>query len=125
MWRWRRCTEIQTLVEGVKNVKCLGRPLYQTDNKWMEVLRSVKRVWRVWEILGKILRREVADSKVEEMFYRAVAEIERTVEGAKTRFLRKILVKRGYWKADRTWSTPNVEEVREATGTQSETTYIG
>ena len=45
-------------------------------------------------------------------------------EGTHTGFLKKITGKRARRKADRTWYNTAAEEVREAAGTQSDTTYI-
>ena len=67
-----------------------------------------------------MLRREGADPKVAEMFYRAVtqavllfglntwvilATMERILEEAEMGFLIKITVKRARWNTDRTWVT--------------------
>ena len=65
-------SEGETLVEGAAQIKYLGRPLDQTDDNWTEVQRNAKRAQKVWGILGKILQREGADTKVLEMFYRVV-----------------------------------------------------
>ena len=74
------------------------------------------------------------------MFYRSVVQVvllfvleswvlseamSRKVEVTHTRFLRQIMGKRVWQRADRTWSTTAAEEVRESAGTQSATTYIG
>ena len=87
-----------------------------------------------------MLQREGPDSKVAAIFYRAVvqavllfssdawvllAAMERTAEGTQSGFLQQIRGKRARRRADRTWFTTAAEEVREAAGTQSVTTYIG
>ena len=46
------------------------------------------------------------------------------MEGTHTFIMRQITGKRVWHGADSTWSTPAAEEVGEAAGTQSETTYI-
>ena len=51
--------------------------------------------------------------------------MERTLEGAHTRFLRQITSKRARWKADKTWVIPKAKLVREAAGPQAEMSYIG
>ena len=129
IWRYlkmaERCRDMEfilyrregdALVEGVANFKYMGRKLDQTDYDWPVVRRNVKRAQRVWGMLGKLLRREGADPKVAEMFYRAVthpvllfgsetwlisAVMERTVEGNNTKFLRQITGKRSQRKSDR------------------------
>ena len=53
-----------TLVGGVTNFKCLGRPLYQTEIDWPSLQQNYKRLWRVWRRLGDIIIREGAESKV-------------------------------------------------------------
>ena len=44
------------LVEGVTQLKYLGRPLDQYDNTWPEIHWNIRRAWKVWGRLGKILR---------------------------------------------------------------------
>ena len=88
--------------------------------------------------MGKIIRREGADLKVMEIFYRAVTQavflfsletwvllvaMERMVEAMHVGFTRQITGKQAWQKADGTWVNPNAEVVREAAGTQSEMTY--
>ena len=87
-----------------------------------------------------MLRREGAEPRVLEMFYRAVeklvllfgsetwvlsAAMERQGEGTHNGFLKQITGKRAQKIAYGTWETPGAELVREAAGTQSEMTYIG
>ena len=87
-----------------------------------------------------MLQRERADSSVAEMFYRVLlqvvflffleslflsTEMERTVEGTHTKFLRQITGKRAWRREDGTWFIPETEKVRELTGTKSGKTYIG
>ena len=66
---WRKG---DTLVDGVETFKYLGRPLDQTYGEWTVVRRNIKRARRVWGRLGKMLRREGADTKVATILYRAV-----------------------------------------------------
>ena len=77
-------------------------------------------------MLGKLLRREGADPRVAEMFYRAVAQallllgsetwvvlavMKINMEGTPTVFLRKITGKLVWWKADGIQVTPRAEVV--------------
>ena len=83
---------------------------------------------RVWGILVKMLRRELSDPKVVEMFYREVIHVLllfvldawfllAAVERMHTGFLRKITGKRARRKAVGTGFNPKVEVVQEAVGT--------
>ena len=45
------------LVEGMVQLKYLGRPLDQMDDDWLMVRQNVKQARRVWGRLGKMLRR--------------------------------------------------------------------
>ena len=45
------------LVERVENFKCLGRPLYQSDDDWTAKRWNIKRLQKLWGRLGKLLRR--------------------------------------------------------------------
>ena len=47
------------LVEGVAQFKYLGRPLNQTDENWLVGRRKVKRAWKFWGTLGKMLQMEL------------------------------------------------------------------
>ena len=38
----------RNMVEGVATSKHLGRILYQTGNDWLEMIRNIKRVQKVW-----------------------------------------------------------------------------
>ena len=49
-------------IERVENFKYLGRMLDQSENDWPEVCRNVGKAIRVWSRLGKMLRREGAES---------------------------------------------------------------
>ena len=144
-----RCGEMDFSLEGgegeerVDNVtrfRYLGRPLDQTDDDWTDVWRNIMRTRLVWGRLGTLLRREGADPRVAEMFYRAVdqaillygsetwvisAAMERKVEGTHIGLLRQITGKRARRLGDGTWETPGAEEVREVAQTQSAMTYIG
>ena len=94
------------MVEGVANFKYMGENLDQTDDNWPAVRQNIMCTRLVWGRLGKLLRREGAELKVSEKFYRAVAQsvllfglenwvlseaMERKVEGTHTCFLRQIM----------------------------------
>ena len=96
-------------------------------------MNADQRVWRVWGRLRNLLQREGADSKVVEIFYRTVVQavllfgscfwflltaMEIMAEGTHSRFLRQIVVKRSWQRADGTWFTPELEEVWEAAGNE-------
>ena len=128
------------LLEGVVTFKYLGRPLDQTDDDWMAIIRKRKRVSKVWGRLGKMFIREGADTRVLEMFYRAVAQavllfglytwvllevMERKLERTHTGFLRQITGKRSERKEEGMWVNTRAEVVWGAAGNQSEMTYTG
>ena len=84
------------------------------------VIWNVNQDQRVWGRLGKFLRREGAEPKVAEMFYRVVtqtvllfgsetwvlpAAMEMTLGGTHTGFMRKIMGKRFKQKAYGMWVT--------------------
>ena len=48
-------------IERVETFKYLGRILDLLDDDWLEVLWNVKKARRVWNWLGKLLRREGAE----------------------------------------------------------------
>ena len=48
-------------IEGVETFKYLGRILDRYDNDWPAVLRNVGKAYRVWNRLGKLLRKEGAE----------------------------------------------------------------
>ena len=94
----------------------------------------------IWRRLGTLLRQEGVESRVVEMFYRAVvqeislyglekwvlsAATKKKVEWEHTGFLRKITGKRAQQIVDGTWETPGAEVIWEAAETQLEMTYIG
>ena len=62
------------MVEEVETFKYMGRTLDQKGDDWPKIRQNIKRVGTVWGKLGKILRWEVADPRMVEMFYRAVAQ---------------------------------------------------
>ena len=66
--------EGDALVEGMENFKYLGRPLDQTYDGWPLVIRNIKRAQKVWERLGKLLRREGLETRVEGILYRVVTQ---------------------------------------------------
>ena len=102
--------------------------------------RSITRARLVWGRLGTLILREGAETRVAEMFYRAVvhmillyrlgtwvllSSMEKKVKGIHTGFLQKITGKRAQRLGERTWKTPGAEGAREADGIQLEMTYIG
>ena len=128
------------MVEVVENFNYIKQTLYQTNDDWPAVRQNIMCARSVWGRLGTLLRREGVDHKVSEMFYRAVAqvlllfvsetwvllaEMERKVEREHTGFLKQVMRKQAQRIADRTWETPGVEVVQEATGTYLAMTYIG
>ena len=58
------------LVEVVANFKYLCRILDQTGDDWQAIRMNIKQVRKVWGRLGELPRREGADPRVVEMFYR-------------------------------------------------------
>ena len=64
--------EVGALLEGVEQFKCLGCPLYETDDDWLVVWWNYKPVLRVWGRLVNILQREGSDTEVAAIFYRVV-----------------------------------------------------
>ena len=61
-------------IEGVETFKYLGRIFDRSDDNWPAVLWNVGKACRVWDRLGKLLRREGVDAQVSAMFYRAVVQ---------------------------------------------------
>ena len=61
-------------VENVPNFRYLGRPLDQTDDDWTDVRRNIMRARSVWGRLETLLRREGAETRVSEIFHRAVVQ---------------------------------------------------
>ena len=115
-------------VENVPTFRYLGIPLDQTDYEWMDVRRNIIS-----------LRREGAETKVSEIFYRLVVQaillyrferwvlldsMAKRVEGTHTEFLRLITGKRARRLGDGTWEIPGTEGVREASVIQSMRIYI-
>ena len=111
----------------------------QTENNWPEIRRNTKQARMVWGRLGKLLRREGANPRLAEMFYRTVAKlvllfgletwvllsvIERKVEGIHTGFMMHITGKQARRKADRIWVTLRAEVVWEEVGPWLEIYYI-
>ena len=62
-------------MEEVATFKYLGRHLDQTYDDWPVIRRNIKRVKKVWGVLGKFLIRKGADPSVVEMFYRVVINV--------------------------------------------------
>ena len=65
--------EVEKMVGGMENFKYLGRTLDQTYDDWPVVGLNIMRARLVWGRMRTLLRREGADPRVSEMFYRAVA----------------------------------------------------
>ena len=61
-------------VENVPTFRYMGRPIDQTDDDWTAVHRNIMRSRLVWGRLGTLLRREGADTKVQESFYMEVVQ---------------------------------------------------
>ena len=61
-------------VENVPTFRYLGRPLDQMDDDCPAMRRNIMRARSVWGRLETLLRREGADPKVSESFYRAVVQ---------------------------------------------------
>ena len=89
-------------MEGVEQLKYLGRTQDQTYGDWLDVRQNFKWAWKFWGRMGKIMRREGAYTKVAALFYRVVVQavilsgleswvmatsMEKMVEGAHTRLL--------------------------------------
>ena len=136
------------LVEGVAQFKYLGRTIYQTDDKYPATLWNIKRAWKFWGKLGKMMLRDGADTQGLENFYSSAvqevlifvseswvlsglelwvlsAAMESTVEGTHTGLLQDIIGKRVQQNPDSTWLTPVAEVILEAAGIQLVVTYIG
>ena len=64
----------EEIIEGVETFKYLGRILNRSDNDWPWVLQNVGKACRIWNRLGKLLRREGAEPRVSAMFYQAVVQ---------------------------------------------------
>ena len=92
-------------IEGVETFKYLGRILDWSYNNWLAVLSNFRKARRVWNRLGKLLRREQAEPRLSAIFYQAVfhtvllfwAEtwvlseaMSRNLEGVHVVFLRQI-----------------------------------
>ena len=97
------------------------------------------RARSVWGRLGALLRREGADPKVSESFYRAVvqaiilygsetwvllASMKKRIEETHTEFLQMITGKRAKQLGDGTWETPRAEVIQDAAVTQLDRIYI-
>ena len=90
----------------------------QSDDDCPEVLRNVRKARRVWNRLGKLLRREGAEPRVSAMFYRSVVHtvllfgaetwvlseaMSRNMERVHVDFLRRITGQREVRQEDGTW----------------------
>ena len=105
-------------IEGVDTFKYLGGILDRYDNDCLAVLRNVGKARRVWNQLGKLLRREGEEPQVFAIFYRVVVQSvllfgEETwvLSEARSRKLEGVHVGFLWWKTsqgavrqkDRTW----------------------
>ena len=61
-------------IEKVETFKYLGRILDRLDDDWNAVLQNFGKAFRVWNRLGKLLRREGADPRVSVVFYWVVVQ---------------------------------------------------
>ena len=52
------------MVEGVENFKYLGQILDQTDDDWPAIRQNIMRARLVCGRLGKLMRREGAETRV-------------------------------------------------------------
>ena len=60
------------LLEGVTHFQYFDRTLENTDNECTTVHLNIGKEWAVRRRLGKLLRREGADIRISDLFYRAV-----------------------------------------------------
>ena len=61
-------------MEAVSELRYLGRLLTATEDNWPVVDGNIKKAWRIWGRLAKVLGREGADPKVSRTFYIAVTQ---------------------------------------------------
>ena len=61
-------------MEAVTEFRYLGRLLKATDDDWPEVAGNIKKAWRSWGRLAKVLGREGEYPKVSQTFYIAVTQ---------------------------------------------------
>ena len=54
-------------MEGVAQLKYLGRPLYQYNDDWLAIRQIIRRAQKVWGWKGNILQWEGASDHVSEM----------------------------------------------------------
>ena len=102
-------------------------------------LKKSGRACRVWNRLGKLLRRQGTEARVSAMFYRSVfqtvlifgedtwffpEEISRNLEGVHVGFLRQITGQRVVQQEEGTWRQVAAQKVLEKAGTQPLGTYI-
>ena len=62
------------ILENVPTFRYLGRPLDQMDDYCPAMRRNIMQARSVWGRLETLLRREGADPKVSESFYRALVQ---------------------------------------------------
>ena len=90
----------------------------RSDEDWPAVFWNIGKAHRVWNRLGKLLRREGAELQVSAMFYQAVVKsvlllgvetwvlsdvMSRKIEGVRVGFLRQITRQRSVRQKDGTW----------------------
>ena len=96
-------------MDNLTTFRYLVKPLDQIDDDWPAVRRNIMRARSVWGRLGTFIRREGAEPKVSEIFYRAVvqaiilygleawvllASMAKRLEGTHTEFLQLITRKK-------------------------------
>ena len=94
-------------------------------NYWQEVCKNFVKACRVWSRMGKLLRKEEAESQVYAIFYREVVRavllfgsetwflseaISQDLEGVHVGFLRQITGKRVVRQRDETWRSVTSEK---------------
>ena len=67
--------EDETLVEGVKKLKYIGRTLEHTANDWTGLHRNIGKDQAVCHRFGKLMRREGTENRVSFLLYREVINV--------------------------------------------------
>jgi hypothetical protein len=73
----RRASDIVFTIKGIpiENVRdfiYLGRMLSSSDEDWPDVNKNLVKARRKWDLISHVQRREGADPRITEMFYKAV-----------------------------------------------------
>ena len=63
------------LVERVSQFKYMGITMDYVEEEWTEIRQNIKRSWKFWGQLGKMLQRKGSDIHVLEMFYRLMIKV--------------------------------------------------